>query len=51
VALHALRRARIEFGETFAIIGAGIIGQVAVQLARMNGAHRIIVLDFAENRL
>lgn len=51
VALHAIRRAKIEFGETIAIVGAGIIGQVAVQLAKLSGAQQVIVLDFADNRL
>jgi len=41
----------MAFGETFTIIGAGIIGLIAVQLAKMNGARQVIVLDLAENRL
>jgi len=51
VALHAIRRAQITLGETFTIIGAGIIGQIATQLARMDGARQVIVLDLAANRL
>jgi len=51
VALHALRRARIEFGETFGVFGAGIIGLTAIQLAKMHGARRVIALDLAQNRL
>jgi 2-desacetyl-2-hydroxyethyl bacteriochlorophyllide A dehydrogenase len=51
VALHAIRRAEIKLGETFAIIGAGIIGLIAIQLARMAGARQLIVLDLADNRL
>ncbi len=51
VAMHAIRRAKIELGETFTVIGAGIIGQVAVQLARMSGAQKIVVVDYADNRL
>lgn len=51
VALHALRRAQITLGETVVILGAGIIGLTAVQLARMNGAQQVIILDLAENRL
>jgi 2-desacetyl-2-hydroxyethyl bacteriochlorophyllide A dehydrogenase len=51
VALHAIRRAQITLGETFTIIGAGMIGQMATQLSRMDGARQVIVLDLAENRL
>jgi 2-desacetyl-2-hydroxyethyl bacteriochlorophyllide A dehydrogenase len=51
VALHAIRRAQITLGETFTIIGAGIIGQIATQLSRMDGARQVIVLDLAPNRL
>jgi 2-desacetyl-2-hydroxyethyl bacteriochlorophyllide A dehydrogenase len=51
VALHALRRAQLSLGESVVILGAGIIGLTLVQLARMDGASRVIVLDLAENRL
>ena len=51
VALHGLRRAQITLGEPLVILGAGIIGQVAVQLAKMDGAGQVIVLDLAGNRL
>jgi 2-desacetyl-2-hydroxyethyl bacteriochlorophyllide A dehydrogenase len=51
VALHAIRRAQVQLGETFAVIGAGIIGLIAIQLARMNGARKVIALDLADNRL
>lgn len=51
VALHAIRRARIEFGETLVILGAGILGLISIQLARLSGTGQIIVLDLAENRL
>ena len=51
VALHAVRRSQLTLGETYVIIGAGIIGLIATQLARWNGARQVIVLDLAENRL
>lgn len=51
VALHAIRRASIQLGETFAVIGAGIIGLISVQLAKLCGARQVIVLDLADNRL
>jgi len=51
VALHAIRRAQITFGEVFVIIGAGIIGQIAIQLAKKSGAAKVVVLDMQEDRL
>ena len=51
VAIHALRRLDLALGETVVIIGAGIIGLLATQLATMSGARPIIVLDLADNRL
>lgn len=51
VAMHALRRLQVQLGDTVVIIGAGIVGQIATQLARLNGAQKVIVLDMADNRL
>jgi threonine dehydrogenase-like Zn-dependent dehydrogenase len=51
VALHALRRSQNTLGETVVILGAGIIGLTLVQLARMDGARQVIILDLADNRL
>ena len=51
VALHAIRRAQITFGEVFVIIGAGIIGQIAIQLAKKSGVAKVVVLDMQEDRL
>lgn len=39
VALHALRRLDLAFGETVVILGAGIIGLLATQMARRDGAR------------
>ncbi len=38
-ALHAVRRADLQFGHNVAVLGLGIIGQLAGQLARACGAH------------
>lgn len=51
VALHALRRAELEMGETVLIVGLGIIGQIAVTLARLHGAGRMIAIDLSDERL
>jgi predicted dehydrogenase/threonine dehydrogenase-like Zn-dependent dehydrogenase len=37
VAVHGLRLAQLQFGETVAVIGLGLVGQVASQLARAAG--------------
>jgi 2-desacetyl-2-hydroxyethyl bacteriochlorophyllide A dehydrogenase len=51
VALHAIRRAQITLGETFVIIGMGLIGQMAITLAKMQGARQVIALDLVDQRL
>lgn len=47
--LHALRRAQTGFGETVAVIGLGLLGQLTVQLARMQGC-RVIAIDVIKDR-
>ena len=44
IALQAIRQARLELGETVAIIGLGLLGQFLVQLCRANGC-RVIGVD------
>jgi L-iditol 2-dehydrogenase len=52
VALHALKRAGGGFvGETVAIFGAGPIGLMVAQWARMMGAARIILFDLIPEKL
>jgi 2-desacetyl-2-hydroxyethyl bacteriochlorophyllide A dehydrogenase len=51
VALHALRRARLDLGDAIVIIGLGLIGQIAVSLAQMHGARQVIAVDLLEDRL
>ncbi|MBW3622168.1 MAG: zinc-binding alcohol dehydrogenase [Armatimonadetes bacterium] len=45
------RRARQEMGDIVVIIGMGLIGQLAVQYARLMGASEVIAVDPAESRL
>jgi len=42
IAMQGVRRADVKIGETIAIIGQGLIGQLAAQLARVSGAHTIV---------
>lgn len=41
--IHSVRRTRIGFGSRVAVIGAGIMGQLHAQLARLSGAQVIVV--------
>ena len=41
--LHAIRRCRIEPGDTVAVVGPGLVGLITVQLAKAVGATRLIV--------
>jgi L-iditol 2-dehydrogenase len=45
VALHAVDLARIRVGDTVAILGAGPIGLMMLQLARLSGAAAVFVTD------
>ncbi len=51
VALYAVRRAAIAFGESVVIVGAGLVGQLALRLARRTGAHPLAVADLRADRL
>src|SRR3989475_1138510 len=44
IALQAIRQAKLELGESVAIIGLGLLGQFLVQLCRANGC-RVIGVD------
>jgi predicted dehydrogenase/threonine dehydrogenase-like Zn-dependent dehydrogenase len=44
IALQSIRQARLELGETVAIIGLGLLGQFLVQLSRANGC-RVMGVD------
>lgn len=43
--MAALRKCRLEFGESVLVMGQGVLGQIAVKLARVAGAAPIIVGD------
>lgn len=49
IALNAVLDADIHVGETVAVFGAGVPGQIVSQLARLNGA-RVIVVDLDVRR-
>lgn len=51
VALHGIRKAEIQVGETVAIFGGGPIGIILAQWARILGASRIFIIDIVEEKL
>lgn len=51
VALHAVRRSGLGAGMRCAVVGAGPIGLLIIQLARLAGAREIVVSDFSDARL
>jgi len=50
-AMNAVHRANIEYGDTVAVIGAGILGFLIQQHCRLAGAGKTIVLDMDDARL
>lgn len=50
IALQGVRRANPTLGETIAVMGLGLLGQITVQLLRANGCY-VIGLDIEADRL
>ncbi|RXZ81058.1 galactitol-1-phosphate 5-dehydrogenase [Paenibacillaceae bacterium] len=50
-AVHVLNRSNSKLGDTFLIIGTGAIGLIAVQLAKLRGAGKIIAVDTSDAKL
>jgi L-iditol 2-dehydrogenase len=51
VALHAVRVSQVRGGETALIVGAGMIGLLALQAARALGCARVLIADVDDSRL
>lgn len=51
IALHALRRARINREDTALVVGTGMIGLLVVQALRAAGVPRIVAVDLEQSRL
>ena len=43
--MAALRKCHLEFGESVLVMGQGVLGQIAVKLARLAGAAPVVVGD------
>ena len=51
VAMHGIRKAKIELGEYIAISGMGLVGQLALQIASGLGCEALISVDLCDMRL
>lgn len=50
IALHGVRNAELTLGDRVLVMGLGLVGQLAGQLAALSGA-RVMGMDFNENRM
>jgi 2-desacetyl-2-hydroxyethyl bacteriochlorophyllide A dehydrogenase len=50
IAATAIRASDIEWGDTVAVTGQGLVGNLALQLAKLQGA-RVIAVDISDRRL
>ena len=51
VLLHARNLAQLQLGETVAVMGAGPIGLLALQVAKLAGASKVVIGDKVPHRL
>ena len=50
VAVHAVRRAKLEVGSDVAIVGGGTLGLCLLQVARVSGARDVFVIERSESK-
>ena len=50
IAIHALRVAKLEFGETVVIVGLGLLGQMIAKIANA-AAYNVIAFDIQAERV
>ena len=51
ISMHGLRRAQVELGSAVAVIGLGLVGQLAASLCKLAGALPLIAIDLDSKRL
>ena len=51
VAVHAANRTPVKLGDNVVVLGAGIIGLAALQVAKLMGTRRVLVADVVDYRL
>jgi 2-desacetyl-2-hydroxyethyl bacteriochlorophyllide A dehydrogenase len=45
IVINAVRLAHLELGDRVGVVGSGLIGQLALQLARISGARPVVSID------
>lgn len=50
IAMQGVRKARLELGEGVLVLGLGLIGQTALQLAKANGAVPAVGIDIVKSK-
>ncbi|MEM2920774.1 MAG: zinc-binding alcohol dehydrogenase [Candidatus Bathyarchaeia archaeon] len=51
IALQGIRKAQIELGESVVVLGQGLVGILALQLAKLSGGFPVIGVDLYDYRL
>ena len=51
VAMHGVRKAATALDESVVVMGQGVVGQLALQLARLAGGRPVIGVDLVDERL
>ena len=51
IAMQGVRKAKIELGELVLVLGGGLIGLFAMQIAKLSGGLPVITADLSDNRL
>lgn len=51
IAMNGVRRGRVRWGETIAVYGCGLIGQLAARFSHVAGARPVVAFDVASDRL
>lgn len=46
--MHAVRLAGVKLGESVVVVGAGLLGQLAVLFSRLAGAYPVIAADLSD---
>lgn len=49
--MHAVRRGQVDWGETAAVFGLGLLGQLAVRVLRFVGARPVVGLNRSPSRI
>ncbi len=51
IAMQAVRKARVELGEAVLVLGAGVVGMLAMRLAQLSGGMPVLGVDVDARRL